>query len=240
VTINLRLFPNPPSCCLVGQDAVAQVPAFTPAVEILDLYLVVPRIRVKPSILKKPVIIPYQNYEVLRFSHPAQATNFGPRNLTNPDVMPTKCIVLIWTEAQFNGSLLENRLAFNHHSAASVIVTLNNEPLPIFGGLQAEWADTYNFNQVYEAIFETIGDVDTIDVPKQDFRRGFTVWAFDLSQKNILGMENYPNKRTGSLDLAITFADAPPTNLVVLAILVHERKMEFSARREVNDVPAIQ
>jgi len=237
VDISLKFYPNEGKKYLMSPLRVPLVRILDPFFQITDMFLMVPRITVKNSLLKKPVVIPYKKYDCLRLIFPPDVPNFGPRNILTQDVMPNKCMVVLWTDDQLNGTYQANRNRFHHYNATQVLVRLNNEHLPHFEGLKADWTGE-RYDEVYHAVFDNLGDTSTIDINKTDFKNGFVIWAFDLTQKN-LSEEYYPSKRKGSLDISMRFDPAPILPIAILCILESERKLTFDKNRSVTESSGI-
>lgn len=230
VTISLRFFPEEPKKCILSNDNTLNL-----VIEITEMALLVPRIIPKPSLLKQPARLPYIYNEVVRMMFPANAQTFGPRTILVTDNLPRRCTIFIFTETQLNGQNDTSRVALKHHSIDNILLTVNGEHLPFYGGYNVDFT-TSKYAELYNALFSQLTNPNSVDVSKLEFPDGFVVFPFDLTQKNI-SQNYYPKKRPGSIDLSIHFAAATTQNLSIMAILEHERVISINRNREWDDNP---
>lgn len=231
VSLGIKFFPNEAKKCVLA-DAALQ-----PVVEIQDFYLIVPRIKPKPSLLGAPARLPWLNTEVHRYMFSAGSTNFGPRSIIHTDALPRRCIVAILTEEQLNGQVDRCRQAFDHHDVDKLLVTVNGNHLPTLNGYTPEF-NKNAYSVLYDSLFQELGSESTIDITREDFSGGFVVYAFDLSQRN-LSSSYYPPKKAGQAELEIHFREAPTRNLAILVFIEEERVFAFDKRREFTDKRAV-
>lgn len=229
MSTTIKFYPNEPKKCILWNDAQLR-----PAIQIEDMYLIVPRIVPRLALLKQPAKLPWVNSIVHRFMFPAGFRNFGPRTIMITESLPRKCVIVILTETQLNGQFDTSRLAFSHQDVDKILLTLNGEHIPMYDGYEPDFLNT-NYSEVYDSLFHTLGSSTTIDVKRNQFPDGFVVFPFELTQKNI-SSEFYPPKRAGSLELTIHFRIAARSNLAILAILEEERVLSIDKNREWKDI----
>lgn len=233
VTITLQFYPNESKRCLVAEQDDARF-----VLEILDMYLLVPRIVPKPSLLNKPAVLPYSYTQCFRMNIPFPTTNFGPRNVVVTDSLPRRCMVVLLTEKQLNGAFTTNRLEFNHQNVDQILLQVNGVHLPVSEGFKPNW-QTQEYGNLYQALFEEIGSPDTIDILREEYSGGFAIFVFNIDQKNILG-DKYPGKQAGSIDLTLHFSQPTTSNLAALVFLEGERVCKINKNRDFVDELALK
>lgn len=231
--IDLYFYPNETKKCVLSGD-----PASRYVLEIMDMYLIVPRIIPKTSLLNQPSVIPYTKTECYRMNISANSQSFGPRNVVTTDNLPRKCLIVLLTEAQMNGSTALNRQEFNPRNVNQILLQVNGEHLPVYEGYKPNW-DTLTYGNLYNALFTELGTPDAIDIRKEDFKGGFVIFAFNLDQR-YTSSDQYPPKRSGAIDLTLNFRAAVAENLVVLVFLESERVYRISKNREFVEEPAVK
>ena len=227
VTLGIKLYPNPPNKCIVSATNLRT------AVELHDIHLLVPRIVPKVSLLKQPASYPWANTRVHRFMFPAGSRTFGPRIITTTDILPRRCIVVLMRETQLNGQADQNRQELRHYDVEQMLVTVNNTHKPFYGGYTAMFDDA-DYGFLYDNLFRELGDTNTIDITREDFTGGVCVFPFNLTDSNV-SSSYYPVKKSGSVDLQISFRIAPPQNLSILVLLEEERVYKIDKNREFTD-----
>lgn len=231
VSVTFRFFPNPQNKCILSENENS-----TWVIEVHDFYLMVPRIKPKAALLKQPAQYPWVKSSVHRLLINQGAQHFGPKTVLATDNLPKKCLVMFWTEQQLNGKANLSRLALNHHSVEQMVLAVNGEQLPYYGGYEINMKDNI-YGELYDALFTTLGSPSTVDVSKGDFKGGFIVFPFELTQKN-LPEQYYAPKKKGNIELTIRFRDALAENLVCLVIFEQERVLSFGKSRDWTDKAA--
>ena len=230
VSLSLKFFPNIPSKCLVQTGNLNLV------LEVVDMYLLVPRIYPKQSLLKQPVQLPYISSEVIRMMVPANQRNFGPRTIKVAEHLPRRAYVFIWSENQLNGSYTQNRLELNHFNIKQCLLQCNSTHLPYWDGWVTDFA-AGKYSELYDGIFKQLElDPSTVSVNRRSFPQGFVVFPFDISGKAV-SSDYYPGKQSGVLELTIEFGQANANNLAVMVVLENERILSFNKNREFTDNP---
>lgn len=231
VNMKLRYIPNVPKKCLLVEGA-----KFTPVIEIIDFYLLVPRLRVKSSLLTMSrATYPYVHNEVVRFVHPALSQTFLPRTIYNGPAIPKRVIVVLWTDEQNEGKLTKNRLELNHYNIDQLLIVVNNEELPMHKGFVMDFAND-QYSTLYQALFQELASPwmtpSGIDVPYTKFAGGFVVFPVALtSNKTTSTADYYSPLQSGTVELQMHFAEPPGRQLHVLCILQSEKIYSFDAKR---------
>lgn len=234
VTVNIRFYPNKPNKCLHCDDE-----GYSPAFEISDFTLLVPRIYPKPSLLKQPAVYPWVHTHMQRHIIPKGAKNFGPKNILTTDCLPRRCIVFLWSEEQLEGDYKEIRHDLQHYGVESICAKVNGEDVPRYGGLTGmDYERGLNYGQVYQNILDQVGWEGCINFGVWNVLDGCTLYPFDLTQKR-LSPDYYSPKKAGTIDLIINFKVALPKNTVVMVMFEDERIIKVDKMRQVTNKPAM-
>jgi hypothetical protein len=235
VGLTLQFVPHDPNDCLVAIPPAAGPIEYK--VEILDCYLLVPRLKVKPSLLKSIARYPWVKTEVMKFIHPANVTNFNARTVYNGPNIPRRAFVVLLGETRYERNSQLNRLRFMPMDVAQMLMTVNDEHKPVHNGYISDFPN-YNYTEVYAGLFNELNknwDPNSIDISWADFRNGYTIWAFDLSSNKTSSADFYAPAQSGTVQLRIRFNPAQAETVVVLVFLEHEHMLTIDKNRNWED-----
>ena len=235
VSLTLQFVPHAPEGCLFATYPAGPTPRYV--VEILDCYLLVPRLKVKPSLLKSVGRYPWVKTEVIKYIHPAGVTNFNTRTVYNGPNIPRRAFVVVMTEPRFENTLSLNRLRFMPASITQMLMTVNDIHKPIHNGYSADFAN-YDYTEVYAGLFNELNKnwhPNSVDISWEEFRDGYTIWAFDLSSNRTSSADFYAPPQSGNVQLMIRFNPAQNDAMVVLVFLEHEHLLTFDKNRNWED-----
>ena len=235
VGLTLQFVPHAPEDCLVVTVIAHPPPRYV--VEILDCYLLVPRLKVKPSFLKSIARYPWVKTEVIKYIHPANVTNFNTRTVYNGPNVPRRAFVIVMTEARFERNPQSNRLRFMPADVTQMLMTVNDVHKPIHNGYISDFPN-FNYTEVYAGMFNELNknwNPNTLDISWEEFRDGYTVWVFDLSSNKSSSADYYAPSQSGIVQLSLRFNPAQADAMVVLVFLEHEHMLSIDKNRNWED-----
>jgi hypothetical protein len=235
VGLTLQFIPHAPADCLVGILPVGPRPRYR--VEILDCYLLVPRLKVKPSLLKSVGRYPWVKTEVIKYIHPANVTNFNARTVYNGPNVPRRAYVIVMTEGRYERDIQTNRLRFQPADVTQMLMTVNDVHKPVHNGYISNFPNM-DYTEVYAGLFNEMNknwDPNSVDISWEEFRDGYTIWAFDLSSNKTSSADFYAPPQSGIVQLRIRFEPAHQEPVVVLVFLEHEHMLSIDKNRNWED-----
>jgi hypothetical protein len=240
VTITIKLFPAKSEACLVQDLTQREVTdpvtgakknvipdPETYRVIIKDCSLYVPRIHM-PSMTKSlnnPFT--YSNWRLLSYTHQKDQASFK-KDLAVGETLPQRALVAFMTESAYNGTWDTNKNEFSHFDASNVLMKCNQKHLPFMNGYHDLMFTGKNlkYGPAYCGLL-TEGGAVGCDITHNEYRHGFTIFAFDLTPDKCADMIlDKPNK--GALELSVDFSKPPGQNIIVLAFLIYASRFEIA------------
>ena len=143
-------------------------------------------------------------------------------------------------ETNLDGNMRENRLKLDHHSVDKALMEVNENHKPYPNGYISDFsADDYI--QPYQRLFYEMNkqrNPGSIDVTFSDYRGGYAIWCFNLSDNKVVPRDLYPPSRSGSVSLTLHLKEGSGDNLAILVVLEHERVYRIEKNRSWKDDPA--
>ena len=240
VSVTLQLIPAPPEkYLLAAPDQVGgAIPEY--GVRIDDCFLLVPRLKVKPNLLKQVASYPWIKQETLKFIHPAGVLNFNAKEIYTGGSIPRRAFVVMIKEDYLNGDIQHNWLNLEHFGAVQMLMEVNGSHRPYVNGYKMNFA-TFDYTEVYNGLFYELNkqtDQGSIDITHEEFRGGFTVFAFDLSDNKVCPSDAYAESKPGRVKLSFRLSAGIQHNIAVLVVLEHERIIRIDRARNWTDRPA--
>lgn len=218
VAFNLRFFPARSMFCLF-QGLQPGTEPIELKVNIHEAELLVPRLQMNSSI--KSVTANYEAAKTLTFISPKEVSLFS-RTL-NVSPVPKKIAIAIISEKQLNGTYKINPLYFQHEKVKNVTVRCNGQVFPTLGGLKSDF-ENQDWLEPYNALFTQLG-AQSVPFTRQTFENGFTIFGVSLGEK--------PPK-FGTVDVDISFAEAPTENLAILMFCFYDSKLQIDSKGVVH------
>ena len=249
VDITIKLFPAKSETCIVTQHALT--PATTTKetdedgktttttstspseyrIQITDCSLYIPRITTKSS----PNVdraFTFTNWKTLAYTHQSGQTNFK-KDIAIGETLPQKAMVVFLTENAYNGDWEKSKLAFGPHNVSNVLMKCNQKHLPFINGynLSPNSLITHH-HTAYTGLVTELGARNHA-IENASFHNNYAIFGFDCTP-NKTGSISLDTPLKGALELSVTFATAPTTNLMVLVLLIHDGKFIISKNGTFN------
>ncbi|XP_066910114.1 uncharacterized protein F54H12.2-like [Clytia hemisphaerica] len=147
--------------------------------------------------------------------------------------MPSKIVVGVVDNSSYVGNYKENPFNFAHHSIRKVGVFINGESLP--GKPIIVNFTNGQYLEGYKSLFDiagTFGADDGSDIPRIDYKNGYALFGFDISQSLCRGGHQQP-KRRGTLKIELEFHQALAKTATVIVYSQFENTISIDKYRNV-------
>ena len=117
---------------------------------------------------------------------------------------------------------------------------VNGSHRPYVNGYKMNFTD-FDYTEVYNGLFYELNkqtDQGSIDITYEEFRGGFTVFAFDLSDNKVCPSGFYAESKPGRVMLSFRLSAGSQHNIAALVVLEHERIIRIDHARNWTDRPA--
>ena len=147
--------------------------------------------------------------------------------------MPSKVVVGVVDNSAYVGNYKENPFNFAHHHIRKVGVFVDGESLP---GKPISVDFTNNlYMEGYKSLFDiagTFGTDDGSDITRMDYKNGYALFGFDISQSLCKGGHQEP-KRRGTLKIDLEFQQALTKTATVIVYAQFENTISIDKFRNV-------
>ena len=239
VNLKLILNRNSDKFCLMDKNE----PVLNAKVKLTDVILRVRKVRVSPTVsiahelaLKKmAAIYPIRRVECKTFVMPANMPSVRKDNIFTGNIPKTFVFGLVDAKG-FSGGYKHNPYNFQNFKVTTVTLTVNGEELP-FKQLTLNYENNKeNFIHAYNTLFSGTGKINYntgLDISREDYPKGYTLYAFDLTP-DMCGSSPYFNTvQRGSLTVDITFASAPSAAIGMVCYGDFENVIQIDSERNV-------
>lgn len=191
------------------------------------------------ALLRSNAIYPLSYVALRSYSIPQGNENGPPDNIFLGQIPTHMIIAFVDTDAR-NGSYEKNPYNFKNMNVQHFVARVCGEQIPAKPiTLHYETGDNRNggreYLRAYQQLFlgtdRMFGDQGII-ISRQDFPRGYALYAFDL-RADMGCRGHYSLKRTGAVQLDITFREALPRTIDMLVYARFDSYLEITASREV-------
>jgi hypothetical protein len=147
--------------------------------------------------------------------------------------LPTRLILGCVDNRAFNGDLGRNPFNFQHFSLRAISVYLDGQQI----GIKPIALDYGNGQYVtsYMSLFNGTGKDNRDegnDIDRADFANGYALYAFDLSP-DLTDSESFSLARQGTVRVDLTFGEALPNTVTIVAYAEFENIIEIDRNRNV-------
>lgn len=210
--------------------------------EVSDVGLYVRKVRVAPKIMlalesawnKGTAKYPYTRTEIKVFTISPNIQNTTIDNVFL-GVLPTRVILGLVSHKAYNGSLELNPFNYKHYDLNYLSLFVDSEQIPA-KPLRPNF-DKDLYVRSYYSLFSGSGTHykdDGNDISIKDYPKGYTLFAFDLSQDGSASDINHYNPiRQGQLRLELGFAKAVPETLSCIVLSEFQSLIQIDKNRNV-------
>ncbi len=239
VDVRVKLIRSKDSFCLVSSENPAGY-----RVSITQAILFVKRMKLSPSVMighAKALEKSTAKYPIRRVVCKMISVPRGNMTLTQDHIflgqLPQRIVIGCVDNTAFNGSFLKNPFNFQHYHTNFLAVHLDGEQIPgkplkpdftADGGLSIVRA----FHTLFSGTDKMYQD-QGIDISREDFARGYTLYAFDLTPDLSAGSSHFNLVKEGNLKLEMHFAQALPRTMNIVVYAEFENVIEIDKARNI-------
>ncbi|XP_035204927.1 uncharacterized protein F54H12.2-like [Stegodyphus dumicola] len=232
VDVKLKLIRSKPEFCLMAENGDYKV-----ALEHVSLF--VRKVHVSPAVSlghakaleKGSAKYPIQRVLCKVFSIPQGNMSFVQDNVFVGQ-MPKRIIVACLDNDALNGNYKKSPFEFKHYHMNFIGVYVDGQPLP-YNPVEPNF-DQNNYIRAFQSLFlgTTNREDRGIDISREDYAKGYTLFAFDLSP-DLCDGEHFNLIRHSNLRLEVKFGVALEQTISVLVYAEFESVLEINKSRTV-------
>ena len=222
------------------QGANPAIPAIKGIIDIEESVLYVRRVKVSPSVLRGHLtgldnynaIYPIQRTEMQTFTITAGSQSFNRENIFRGQLPKLLVMGMVDNDA-FNGAFTKNPFNFKHYDLNFLALYRNGEATP-FRPFQPDFEKSLCMMD-YMSIFQSLelwNRDETIPITFEEFKSGYTIYAFNLAPDLSLTGHEQPY-RDGNLRLEFKFAKALPNTINVVLMALFDGRIEVTKSRDI-------
>ena len=216
--------------------------AGTEVTKILKAVLLVQKIKANPAVLTahakvlntKNAQYPIRRVEVKSFSIPT-GTQTVARDNVFLGQLPRRVVIFMTDNGAYVGDNKKNPFELKHNKLNYISIEANGQSYPAQPLTPNFGDDANNYIRSYMTLFTETGKVydDTgNDITRESFRKGYCLWAFDLSPDKQEGNHVHLIKN-GNLRLDMKFADALTNTVSAFVYAEFDNVIEIDRARNV-------
>ncbi len=178
---------------------------------------------------EQTVKYPIKRVEMKSLSVPIGTTVFG--QAINHGNLPARVVIGMVSSNAFAGSYMLNPYNFQHFGLTSIGLTVDGEAVPS----QKLDLDFVGGNTVegYNTLFTGIDKLyDGNDIDRNDYNRGYTLFAYDLSPDLCSG-NHFDLVGTGTLKLDMSFSPGLTEGINVIVYMEYQKMIEINQQRAI-------
>jgi hypothetical protein len=236
VDMRLKLTLNKPEFLL---NAFSTVKGFKVHLEDITLYM--RRIVINPKVitghakglLTQNAVYPIQHTKLLTFTIPKDQKSFM-KDCLFPSEAPKMLMVAMIDNEAFNGTIEKNPFHFKHYDLSKIALRVNgvSQPGPPY---RPNFSD-YQFQRSYVDfmnVFNYFNTDDTNGLTMEEFKSGYTIYAFDLTADNDISAPYRQANVPHNIRLDLEFKNTLSKTINVLIYAVFDSAIEITKYRDV-------
>lgn len=225
VSFDIKMYMARAEQCLLHKKPAGEKDLLKLKVSISYAALRVPRYQLKTSI-PRTVTCDYSVCKALTFTSPAGLASFN-RSLTMAQ-LPSKIVIATMPEDTYFGDIQHSGNQFYPNAVNNVRVTANCRHLPLESGISVD-PEAKNYTEAYRALFTQIhSDSPNFTVDSMD--NGNVLFAFGTGSQV---------EKPGSLNIFVSFKQAPVKNLIVLIFCWYQAKFHIDKHGTFSSTPEL-
>lgn len=236
INMRIRLVRNRDAFCLMAQDANAGF-----KVKIRDCKLFVRKVKLSPSVYlghAKALDVGNAKFPIRRVVCKTFTIPRGNLDWTHENIFqgqsPTRVVIGCLDNDAFNGSFAKNCYNFKHYSMTSIKLFIDGQQQNI-KPIKINF-DQNQYIMGYMSLFAGTGkqfNNEGIDIKRDDYDKGYTLFAFDLTSDQSPDDAHFSLIKNGSVRCEINFAVPLPNTINVIAWAEFENIIEIDKNRNV-------
>lgn len=234
--IVLRLTPSKSSFSLMAA-------AGAPIVRINNITLVARYVKLEAEVLsalettltRSKFILPICQTSIKTFNIQNGFFNKDITNIFNNEA-PGRITVCFCTHSAFSGDYAQDPFKFQNFGIKEIYITKNGNKRIPSNGIRCNFAeDDFDdgFNSIYRNL-HTYGTGKSCGITKEQFKKGYAVFVFDVSRDATYAQGAYNLKETATFSLFVSFAAAPTVAITCIILAEFEKTLIINKFREVS------
>lgn len=203
--------------------------------------MIVRNVKVNPSVINghhSGMLKNNAHYPIQRASFKSFTIAKGSKGEEKPDLFPdsTPRLVLIamLDNDSYHGVLNKNPFHFQHYDLNKLVLMRNGQPFP--GHIyEPNFADEHVMRSYVNSMMamDYFNTDDTNGMSMQEFIHGSTIYAFDMTDDNLLTAPHRQVKKGETVKLQIAFEKALPSTINVLIFSLSDAMVELTNKGSV-------
>jgi len=220
VDLKIKLHRSKNSFCLMAADEAVGY-----KVKIVDAILHVRKVKLNPGVIlghAKALERSTAKYPLSRVVVKSFTVSAGDLSVTKENLflgnLPKKLVVGFVSNAAFNGHFKRNPYNFHHYNVSRVGLFIDGQQIPTSSSLTPDFSGNNGYISAYHTLFTGLNKHNkdnTGIITRSDYRRGYTLFCFDLTPDLCEG-GHFNLQKTGNLRLELQFAEALPETVNVI------------------------
>lgn len=234
VTTRIKLSRNKDAFCLMASGDQSY------KVQITSAAMLIRKVKISPSVYlahARALENGMAKYPIRRvicksFTIPAGYLNSSHEKLFTGQI-PSRLVIGCVDNAAFNGDVSKNPFNFKHYSLNEIMVYLDGQQQSI-KPLSMNFTNGH-YVSAFMSLFSGTGKANADEgneISRSDFGSGYALYAFDLTP-DLSDHGHFNLTRQGSVRLDLTFGDALPNTVTVVAYAEFENIIEIDRSRNV-------
>ena len=229
--------------CLMDKNSGSNM--INPKVKLSDVVLKIRKVKVDQAIrdstellLKQtPALYPIRRVECKALSIPQGLPNIRQDNIFS-GLVPTSFVFGLVNANSYSGVYGKNPYNFHHFKVTRVSLSVNGEEIP-FKQLVLQYDETksdVDYIQAYNTLFSGTGKMYAnmgIDITREDYPKGYTLYAFDLTPDMCNTADYFNTVQRGSLSVDITFDGQTEVPIAMVCYADFENIIRIDSQRNV-------
>ena len=210
-------------------------------VKIHECKLLIRKVNISPSVFiaqAKAFEVGNAKYPIRRVVCKSYSIGTGMRDNVHEGLftgqIPSRIVIAMVDNQAFNGSYERNPFNFRHFNLSSIKIYVDGQAHSNIKAIECDFANHQSLAG-YLSLFTGSGKYrrdEGLDIDRQDYERGYTLFAYDLSPD--LTEEGYFNLvKEGSIRVELKFAQALPNTINVIAYAEFESIIEINREKQV-------
>ena len=173
-------------------------------------------VEIQKNLEKSPVLYPIDRIEMRVRTVPAGLNGLTWTNVFSGTI-PTRLIIGIVENEGYSGNYKKNPFNFEHCNARSIGVSYDGELTPA-KKIKLDFSKGHYLNG-YQSLFEVSGKFGHdagFEISKDDYKDGYTMYGFDISQSMCNTSNHQEPTRRGDLKIEIEFQKALSKTVTVI------------------------
>lgn len=230
VNITIKLSRNPIAFCLMGKSTEFKVKIEEALLKVRRQNISITTMLAHSMSLEKATAkYPVKRVVIKPFTVPIQTTKTTIANIHN-GIVPKRIVFGFVDTDAYAGTIEKNPFNFKHYNLTNLTLKVASRAIPYSSGLYFDFPNK-RYAEAYNTLFQGIREAPN-NIDYESYAEGFTIFAFDLTADLCSG-DHFSLLKDGSIDIDVTFKDAPNTSVTLLVYMEFDNIIEIDKNRNV-------